>query len=127
MIEDLIKRAFGHRKHPGTVLRPDHALSASHEEAAIQQDFGVLQRERLDEENAGMMLNDSFLMSDEAFLYFLPSLASIVIRGRSNLLMLRARVEKVDRKGTSEAESDALSQLAQRLTELENDLDSKDP
>jgi len=73
LIDQLVE-PFMQCRRPMIVHNGEPRTSVDHTRSAIQKDFGMLHRDEVDVDKCSMIICDSSLMSDEAILYFLPSL-----------------------------------------------------
>ncbi|MFZ2960403.1 MAG: hypothetical protein WA705_26280 [Candidatus Ozemobacteraceae bacterium] len=117
---DALKEAFEHRSRPTHVrvvgVPGDVAL------LQIDKDFGSLTREEMSYQNASMMVLDSTLIVPEAFWYFFPRIAELILLENGDYYMLTIRLEELGDYGLNSKEILVKNELVRLLEKLEQEL-----
>lgn len=93
--------------------------SITEEKRRIQSEFGHRVREDMDYEACATFLFEGTLISDEAYLYFLPRLARAVFYEDAYEFFMYCRLEKIDKNILTESQCRILERLIESLKEKE--------
>jgi hypothetical protein len=89
----------------------------------IEEQFHGMDKDRMSKKDATMMILDGPLIKPEAFYYYLPTLAEIVLKEEGEYFMLKLHIDKIDRAGLTDPQISVLHELSSLLQELDKELD----
>lgn len=118
-----VYRAFADVNKPTIVHNLSSSETVAGEYLEIQNDLGCLSRDELSYPQCSMTICDSFLISDEAFCYYLPALAKAVLQKSGLHELLCSRIEKIDRSFLNPEQKAAIDDLIYTLKKIEENFE----
>lgn len=100
--------------------------SITEEKRRIQNELGHRIREDMDYEECTLFLFEGPLISDEAYLYFLPRLARAVFYEDANEFFMYRRLERINQSILTEFQQRTLKRLINALKKKEADLEEEE-
>jgi hypothetical protein len=121
-VVEKVSQAFSHRPLPervGVIGVPgDNALKQ------IEKEFEGMPRDKMTQKNASALIIDSTLILPEAFWYFLPKIAELIVLGTGDYYMFANRLEDLGTDSLNALEIEAHKELLQVLRDLEGELNN---
>ncbi|MEW5857539.1 MAG: ankyrin repeat domain-containing protein [Cyanobacteriota bacterium] len=125
LLDDLDKAFSGFKKPLLMPIIPEKGVLEG-EYLAIQRDFDKISKNEMSDEQCSMMICDSWLISDEAWCYFLPRLARSVFQNRGFEDFLYRRIEKINETLLNQEQKVILNRLIFTLKEVEKELEMEE-
>jgi len=107
-----------------SIIRPTSVCTAFEsvadpERKQIDKDFGGLDKDAMTYEQCATMLIDAALITDDAFIYFVPRLLKAVLYENGNEYFLYTRLAQLRRSILSEEQVKVVDETIAALTKLE--------